>query len=461
MAQHNTSSSGKIRGRIYVLGDNIDTDCIIPAEFLSLVPTISEEYRKLGSHALAGLPDTMPRFVREGKTASEFAVIIAGRNFGCGSSREHAPIALGAAGVKAVVAQSYARIFFRNAVATGELYPLESRGRLCDIFHTGEDAEIDLESSTILHVDSGKSFALKGLGAAAPVIQAGGIFAFARARGLIGDKGRSPAKPSPRETTRSRIVAVANQKGGVGKTTTAVNLAAFAAESGKRVLLVDLDPQANATSGLGLDREQGFSLYQPLLGRKSVEGLVKSTEMKRLDVIPSELDLAGAEVDLVHMDNYLRRLSTALAPVLETGKYDLLLIDCPPSLGVLTANALTLAHSALIPIQCEYYALEGLSVIKDFIAQLRENGANPGLAMEGILLTMYDKRTRLSSDVLKEVRKHFGKAVYRTVIPRNIRLSEAPSFGKPILSYASHSAGAAAYKRFAREFLKRMKLIRR
>jgi len=174
-----------IRGTVYVLGDNIDTDQIIPAEYLNLVPTIPEEYEKLGSLALAGLPDGMPRFVPEGETKSAHTVIVAGRNFGCGSSREHAPVALGAAGVQAVVAESYARIFFRNSVATGELYPLESGERLCDIFSTGETMEIDLAASSIKQVSSGQTFDLKPLGAVGPVIEAGGLFGYARQTGMI------------------------------------------------------------------------------------------------------------------------------------------------------------------------------------------------------------------------------------------------------------------------------------
>jgi len=174
-----------IRGTVYVLGDNIDTDQIIPAEYLNLVPTIPDEYEKLGSYALAGLPDDVQPFVPAGSAKSPHAIIVAGRNFGCGSSREHAPISLGAAGAQAVIAESYARIFFRNAVATGELYPLESSQRLCDVFQTGDEAEIDLRAETVTHVSSGESYSLKPLGDVGPVIEAGGIFAYARAEGMI------------------------------------------------------------------------------------------------------------------------------------------------------------------------------------------------------------------------------------------------------------------------------------
>lgn len=180
-----------IRGKAYVTGDNVDTDQIIPAEYLNLVPTIPEEYDALGGHALEGLPSNTPPFVADGRTTSDYAVVVAGRNFGCGSSREHAPVALGAAGVKAVVAESYARIFFRNAVATGEVFPLETEDAMGDIFHTGDDVEVDSEAGTLTHIPSGKVFALRPLGAVADVIEAGGIFAFARNAGMI--RGSSDA----------------------------------------------------------------------------------------------------------------------------------------------------------------------------------------------------------------------------------------------------------------------------
>jgi 3-isopropylmalate/(R)-2-methylmalate dehydratase small subunit len=181
-------TSRKIVGRVYVLGDNIDTDQIIPAQYLNLVPTIPEEYRKLGSYALSGLPDNLPPFLAPGRDKADYAIIVAGRNFGCGSSREHAPIALGSAGVRAVVAESYARIFFRNTVATGELYPLESDVGLGDQFRTGDEAEVDVEAGRIVNRRTGKAFALKPLGAVAPVVAAGGLFAYARAHGMIGNR---------------------------------------------------------------------------------------------------------------------------------------------------------------------------------------------------------------------------------------------------------------------------------
>jgi chromosome partitioning protein len=467
-----------IRGKAYVLGDNVDTDQIIPAKYLNLVPTIPEEYRGLGAHALEGLPDSFPRFVREGQTASEYAVIVAGRNFGCGSSREHAPVALGAAGVRAVLAESYARIFFRNAVATGEVYPLETLERLCDFFTTGDEVEISLESLTVRHLSSGYNFELKPLGAVGPVIEAGGLFRYARATGMIAappsETGAAPAAspasaaPSepdapapapqdpPAETRRTtRLIAVANQKGGVGKTTTVVNLSAYLADKGQKVLVVDLDPQANASSGLGVAIRDGGSLYRVLLGEGSAGDRIQSTAYPGLDIIPSELDLAGSEVDIVQMDQYLRRLAFAVEPVAGSGRYDFIFVDCPPSLGILTMNALSAADAMIVPIQCEYYALEGLSVITRLVERLRASHTNPRIEIEGILLTMYDARTKLSSDVVEEVRRHFGDKVYETVIPRNVRLSEAPSFGKPVMHFARFSSGAMAYDNFAKEFLRR------
>jgi chromosome partitioning protein len=253
----------------------------------------------------------------------------------------------------------------------------------------------------------------------------------------------------------ARVIAIANQKGGVGKTTTAVNLAACLAERRKRVLLVDLDPQANATSGLGLPKEPGASLYRALIEGAPAHAFVKTTEIAHLDLIPSEIDLAGTEVEIARMDNYLIRLRTALHDLVLDGGYDFILLDCSPSLGILTMNVLTAAHAVVIPIQCEYYALEGLSVMTRLIDQLRESGTNPGLHIEGILMTMYDMRTNLSQQVVQEVIQHYGDKVYETLIPRNVRLGEAPSFGKPIITYNSYSTGAAAYRQFAKEFIER------
>lgn len=253
----------------------------------------------------------------------------------------------------------------------------------------------------------------------------------------------------------TRIMAVANQKGGVGKTTTVINLSACLGELGQKILVIDLDPQANATSGLGLPRQQGTSLYRVLLRERSVSGLVQKTVAENVDIIPSELDLAGAEIDVARMDGYLHGLNMAIAPVVRNGDYDFILIDCPPSLGVLTMNALTAAHSLLLPIQCEYYALEGLSVITHIVNQLREGRANSDIAIEGIVMTMYDARTKLAPDVVAEVRRHFGEKVYQTLIPRNIRLSEAPGFGCPVIQYDERCAGSVAYRDLAREVIAR------
>lgn len=252
----------------------------------------------------------------------------------------------------------------------------------------------------------------------------------------------------------TKVLALANQKGGVGKTTTAVNLAACLAERRKNILLVDLDPQANATSGLGLEKEEGASIYAALLGEEDARTLIKPSGIKRLHLIPSELDLAGSEVAIARMDNYLHSLNNALRPLIEQDEYDFILLDCPPSLGILFMNALYCAHSIVIPIQAEYLALEGLSVMLNIIGQVRAAG-NPDLSIEGIVLTMYDVRTNLARQVAAEVERHFGDRLYRTFIPRSVRLSEAPSHGLPITAYDPRSKAAKAYRRFAKEFLKR------
>ncbi|MCE9616212.1 MAG: ParA family protein [Lentisphaerae bacterium] len=271
------------------------------------------------------------------------------------------------------------------------------------------------------------------------------------------------AEPAPDTTAPApytRVVAIANQKGGVGKTTTVVNLSACLADLGQRVLVVDLDPQANTTSGLGLGRQPGKSLYRALLGEPIAAENILDTVVPGVSLIPSELDLAGAEIDVARADNYLHRLRDALAPLRATGDYDFILIDCPPSLGILTMNALTAADSLLVPIQCEYYALEGLSVIHRLMQQLRDGGANPNLALAGIVMTMYDARTKLGGEVVREVNRHFAGQIFDTVIPRNVRLSEAPSYGKPVTQYDPHSAGTAAYRRLAEEFLSKQGLSR-
>ncbi len=253
----------------------------------------------------------------------------------------------------------------------------------------------------------------------------------------------------------TRVLAVANQKGGVGKTTTVINLSACLAELGKTVLVIDLDPQANATSGLGLPRQQDTSLYRVLLRERTLDGLIQETVAEGVHIIPSELDLAGAEIDVARMEGYLHCLNMAMAPLIRSKTYDFIIIDCPPSLGILTMNALTAAQGLLLPIQCEYYALEGLSVITHIMQQLRDGRANPNIDIEGIVMTMYDARTRLSAEVVSEVRSHFADRVYKTLIPRNVRLSEAPSFGKPVIMYDSHCPGSAAYRELAKEVVAR------
>ena len=252
----------------------------------------------------------------------------------------------------------------------------------------------------------------------------------------------------------TKVLAVANQKGGVGKTTTVINLSACLAELGKSVLVIDLDPQANATSGLGLPRQKDTSLYLVMLRERGIDGLIQATPTEGVHIIPSELDLAGAEIDVARMDGYLHGLNMAMAPVVRNGGYDYIIIDCPPSLGVLTMNALTAAQGLLLPIQCEYYALEGLSSLLNTVDLVRRS-LNPRLRVAGILLTMYDGRNRLSRQVQSDVRGHFGDLVYRSVIPRNVRLSESPSHGKPATLYAYASSGATAYRSLAAELLEK------
>lgn len=254
----------------------------------------------------------------------------------------------------------------------------------------------------------------------------------------------------------TRVIAIANQKGGVGKTTTAVNLAACLAALGQRILLFDLDPQANATSGLGLEKVPGQSAYQALLGEGTLLEKIQCTAYERLEIIPSELDLCGADVELSRAENHLQRVNLALQPVVDSARFDLILIDCPPSLGILTLNAFAAVGDLIVPLQCEYYALEGVSMIHRILAQLKETGVNPRLELLGVLMTMFDSRTRLSSSVVEEVRKHFGDTVFETIIPRTTRLAEAPSFGKPIIAYDKYSMGAAAYEVLAQELLKRL-----
>ena len=248
-----------------------------------------------------------------------------------------------------------------------------------------------------------------------------------------------------------RTIAVASQKGGVGKTTTAINLGSCLAQESRRVLIVDVDPQGNATSGLGVNgNEQPLSVYEALIGEIPLRDAIIPTSLANLDLVPAGQRLSGAEIELVAMDGRETRLRQLLEPV--QAEYDFVFVDSPPSLGLLTLNALTSAHSVLIPLQCEYLALEGLTQLLAAIRRVQEH-LNPGLRIEGVLLTMYDARLNLSQQVADEARKFFSERVYRSVIPRNVRLSEAPSFGKPIVLYDPNSTGAESYRELAREVL--------
>ncbi|MBX7211304.1 MAG: ParA family protein [Verrucomicrobiaceae bacterium] len=252
-----------------------------------------------------------------------------------------------------------------------------------------------------------------------------------------------------------RIIAIANQKGGVGKTTTAMNLSAGLASKGVRVLLIDLDPQANATSGLGMTEQEGVSLYPALVAGDDPRNAIIPTQLPGLSMIRSTQDLAGCEVELAQAGNHLVRLRQVLQPLRESGNFDYAFLDCPPSLGVLMTSALAAADELLVPIQCEYFGLEGLSKIVQVVQHIRECGANPGLLLEGIVMTMFDSRANLAQQVVTDVRSYFSEIVYQTAIPRTIRLGEAPSFGKSIIEYEPNGRGAQAYRALAEEFLAR------
>ncbi len=254
-----------------------------------------------------------------------------------------------------------------------------------------------------------------------------------------------------------KIIAITNQKGGVGKTTTAVNLACSVGEMGKKVLLVDFDAQANATSGYGISRKTlDKSVYDVLMGQADVKECIQETKAKNVSILPAAKALAGAEIELVSMEHRGTRLKMALDEIRHL--YDYIFIDCPPSIGLLTLNALNAANSALVPIQCEYFALEGLSQLISIIKKVKQS-SNAGLHLEGVLLTMYDGRLNLTLQVKEEVKKYFGDKVYKNVIARNVRLSEAPSHGMPVQLYDRYSKGALAYRELAREFLETQKEV--
>ncbi len=255
-----------------------------------------------------------------------------------------------------------------------------------------------------------------------------------------------------------RIVAIANQKGGVGKTTSTINLGACLAALGQKILILDLDPQANATSALGLSPDEHESLYQSLVSATTIDHLIEPTRYEGLSIIPSDMDLAGCEIELARGDDHMVRLRRVLHHFREhtaPDRFDYMLIDCPPSLGVLMTSALAAADELVVPLQCEYFGLEGLSKIVQVTDQVVYSGANPELKIEGIVMTMADTRTNLSQMVITDVRQHFQEGVYETVVPRSIRLGEAPSFGQAILEYAPQSSGAKAYNDLAAEFLRR------
>lgn len=256
-----------------------------------------------------------------------------------------------------------------------------------------------------------------------------------------------------------RIIAIVNQKGGVGKTTTAVNLATAMAACQKRVLVVDLDPQGNASTGLGVPRNQrDADSYSVLIGENSIAEAAIKTQVPGLEIVPASLDLSGAEIEMVPMQHREFRLREALVRHVAASPYDYILLDCPPSLGLLTVNALVASDGVLVPLQCEFYALEGLSQLIRTVERVRKN-LNPDLEMQGVVLTMFDRRNNLSEQVAADVRDHFGDVVYGTVIPRNVRISEAPSYGKPVIVYDTQCKGSRAYLNLAREVLKREKSL--
>lgn len=249
----------------------------------------------------------------------------------------------------------------------------------------------------------------------------------------------------------TRVLAITNQKGGVGKTTTAVNLCTSIALHKRKTLLIDIDPQGNASTGIGLDKiKVKRCIYDVLINQAPIKEIILPTQVKNLDILPSTIQLAGAEIELVNYISRENKLKQAIKPI--KSDYNYIIIDCPPSLGLLTLNSLTAADAVIIPIQCEYYALEGIGQLLNTISLVREN-LNSSLEIEGVLLTMYDNRTNLSRDVVKEVQKYFKGKIFKAVVPRNVRVSEAPSYGKPVVLYDAKSKGAIAYKKLAREVI--------
>lgn len=250
-----------------------------------------------------------------------------------------------------------------------------------------------------------------------------------------------------------RVIAVANQKGGVGKTTTAINLSACLAEKGQKVLAIDMDPQGNMTSGLGIDKDEvEKNIYDLMIGQVGVEEVLQKEAIENLDIIPTSIDLSAAEIELIGVDDKEFIIRNAIAPIKDN--YEYIIIDCPPSLSMLTINAMTTADSVLVPIQCEYYALEGLSQILQTVEMVKKR-LNPDLELEGVVFTMYDARTNLSLEVVENVKKHLNETIYKTIIPRNVRLAEAPSHGMPINLYDSRSSGAESYRMLASEVINR------
>ncbi len=255
-----------------------------------------------------------------------------------------------------------------------------------------------------------------------------------------------------------KVFTIANQKGGVGKTTTAVNLAAALADQGVQTLLIDLDPQANATSGLGFEKEEGRSIYPALMEDGDATKMIIKTGRKRLSLLPSEVDLAAAEIELSQKENYLGQLAIAIQPIIDSNKYKAIIIDCPPALGMLSMNSLAAADYLLVALQCEYLALEGLGQILSVVDRLHEAGVNNRLEIGGIIMTMFDIRTKLSREVVDEVRENLPDQVFDTVVPRTVRISEAPSFGQTIFEYDKSNPGSMAYKNLGKELIKRFSL---